>query len=171
LSIRQLLGSLDLGCVRGFLASLYHGAGVGRKTVPPVSLLKAQLLKHLLRVPSDRRLALLLKKNKLIAGACDFRWKTPSHGLFTQFRCRLGRDGYERVFSMLLEQLLKGGAVKGEVVALDGTAIKAYSQRRLDNKTGKSDSIYIDWNINRPDTVKELLQIHKNVFSTGSLRA
>jgi len=59
--------------------------------------------------------------------------------LFTQFRCRLGRDGYERVFSMLLEQLLKGGAVKGEVVALDGTAIKAYSQRSLDNKTGKSD--------------------------------
>jgi hypothetical protein len=52
---------------------------------------------------------------------------------------------------MLLEQLLKGGAVKGEVVALDGTAIKAYSQRRLDNKTGKSDSIYIDWNINRPE--------------------
>jgi len=40
---------------------------------------------------------------------------------------------------MLLEQLLKGGAVKGEVVALDGTAIKAYSQRSLDNKTGKSD--------------------------------
>jgi len=34
---------------------------------------------------------------------------------------------------------LKGGAVKGEVVALDGTAIKAYSQRSLDNKTGKSD--------------------------------
>ncbi|MCJ7616748.1 MAG: transposase, partial [Desulfobacterales bacterium] len=36
-------------------------------------------------------------------------------------------------------QLLKGRAVKGEVVALDGTAIKAYSQRSLDNKTGKSD--------------------------------
>jgi len=40
---------------------------------------------------------------------------------------------------MLLEQLLKDGAVKGEVVALDSTAVKAYSQRSLDNKTGKSD--------------------------------
>jgi len=59
--------------------------------------------------------------------------------LFTQFRHRVGEDGYEKVFSMLLEQLLKGGAVKGEIVALDGTAIKAYSQRSLDNKTGKSD--------------------------------
>jgi len=82
---------------------------------------------------------LLLKRNKRDARACGFRRKTPSHGLFTQFRRRLGRDGYERVFSLLLEQLLKSGAIKGEIVALDGTAIKAYSQRSLDNKTGKSD--------------------------------
>ena len=40
----------------------------------------------------------------------------------------------------MLEQLLKCGAVKGEVVAVDGTAVKAYSQRSLDNKTGKSDN-------------------------------
>jgi len=119
--------------------SLYHGEGAGRKPYPPVSMLKAQLLKHLRRIPSDRRLALLLKRNKRVARACGFRRKTPSHGLFTQFRHRVGEDGYEKVFSMMLEQLLKCGAVKGEVVALDGTAIKAYSQRSLDNKTGKSD--------------------------------
>jgi len=74
-----------------------------------------------------------------MARACGFKRETPSHGLFTQFRHRLGKDGYEKVFSMLLKQLLKDGAVKGEVVALDSTAIKAYSQRSLDNKTGKSD--------------------------------
>jgi len=39
----------------------------------------------------------------------------------------------------LLKQLLDSGAVKGEVVAIDSTAVKAYSQRSLDNKTGKSD--------------------------------
>jgi len=43
------------------------------------------------------------------------------------------------VFSMLLMQVLRCGVVKGEVVAVDGTAVKAYSQRNLDNKTGKSD--------------------------------
>jgi len=102
-------------------------------------MLKAQLLKHLLRVPSDRRLALLLKRNKRAARVCGFKRKTPSHGLFTQFRHRVGRDGYEKVFSMLLEQLLKDGTVRGEVVALDSTAVKAYSQRSMDNKTGKSD--------------------------------
>jgi IS5 family transposase len=102
-------------------------------------LLKAQLLKHLLGIPSDRRLALLLKRNRKMAKACGFKRETPSHGLFTQFRRRVGRDGYEKVFSSLLKQLLKNGAVKGEVVALDSTTIKAYSQRSLDNKTGKSD--------------------------------
>jgi len=139
LSIKRVLDSLNLGSIRGFLMSFYHGEGAGRKPYDPVSMLKAQLLKHLLRVPSDRRLALLLKRNRKMAKACGFRRKTPSHGLFTQFRHRLGRDGYEKVFSMLLKQLLKDGVVEGEVVALDSTAIKAYSQRSLDNKSGKSD--------------------------------
>jgi len=134
-----VLGSLDLGSICGFLKSLYHEAGAGRKPIPPISMLKAQMLKYLWRVPSDRRLALLLKRNRKAAKACGFKQKTPSHGLFTQFRSRLGGDGYNKVFSLLLEQLLKRGAIKGEVVALDGTAIKAYSQRSLDNKTGKSD--------------------------------
>ncbi len=139
MGIKQVLGSLNLGSISGFLMSLYLEAGPGRKPYDPVSMLKAQLLKHLLRVPSDRRLALLLKRNRKMAKTCGFRRKTPSHGLFTQFRHRLGKDGYEKVFSMLLKQLLKNGAVEGEVVALDSTAIKAYSQRSLDNKSGKSD--------------------------------
>ena len=139
MSIKQVLSSLNLSCIRGFLLSLYHGAGAGRKPFPPVSMLKAQVLKHLLRVPSDRRLAILLEWNRKTAKACGFRRKTPSHGLFTQFRHRLGKDGYERVFSVLLEQLLECEGIKGEVVAIDSTAVKAYSQRDLKNKRGKSD--------------------------------
>ena len=139
MSIKLVLRSLNLGSIRGFLTSLYHKIGPGRKPYPPVYMLKARLLKHLWRVPSDRRLALLLKRNKRVARACGFRRETPSHGLFTQFRHRVGKDGYEKVFSTMLEQLLKDGAVKGEVVALDSTAVKAYSQRSLDNRTGKSD--------------------------------
>jgi transposase len=134
-----VLCSLNWSSIRGFLMSLYHWAGAGRKPYDPVSVLKAQLLKHLLRVPSDRRLALLLKRDRKAAKACGFRRKTPSHGLFTQFRHRLGRDGYEKVFSVLLKQLLRCEAVKGEVVAIDSTAVKAYSQRDLKNKRGKSD--------------------------------
>jgi transposase len=135
-----VLCSLNLGCIRCFLTSLYHKEGAGRKPYNPVSMLKAQLLKHLWRVPSDRRLSLMLKRNKRVARACGFKQRTPSHGLFTQFRYRIGKDGYEKVFMLLLKQLLKRGVIKGEVVALDGTTIKAYSQRSLDNRTGKSDN-------------------------------
>jgi transposase len=134
-----VLVSLNLGSIRRFLMSLYHGVGRGRKPYPPVSMLKAQLLKHLLRVPSDRRLALLLKRNRKMAEACGFRQRTPSHGLFTQFRQRLGKGGYKKVFSMLLEHLMESGVVKGKVVAVDSTAVKAYSHRDLENKKGKSD--------------------------------
>jgi transposase len=122
------------------LTSLYHTEGAGRTPYKLIFMLKAQELKYLWCVPSDRRLSLLIKRNKRAAKACGFKkQKTPNHGLFTHFRHRLGKDGYEKVFSLLLEKLLTSGAVKGEVVALDGTPIKAYSQRSLDNKTGKSD--------------------------------
>jgi transposase len=120
--------------------SFYYGEGAGRRPYPPVSMLKAQLMKHLQRIPSDRRLALLLKRNRRVARACGFKRKTPSHGLFTHFRHRLGKHGYEKVFSLLLEQLLKRRTVIGKVIAVDGTAVKAFSQRSLDNKTGKSDN-------------------------------
>jgi transposase len=113
--------------------------GAGRKPYNPVSMLKVQVLKYLHRVPSDRRLALLLKWDRRIARACGFKRTTPSHGLFTQFRHRLGKDGYEKVFSLILDQLLRRRVAKGKVVALDSTAIKAYSQRDLENKRGKSD--------------------------------
>ena len=43
------------------------------------------------------------------------------------------------MFSTLLKQLLRCKAVKGEVVAVDSRAVKAYSQRDLKNKRGKSD--------------------------------
>ena len=102
-------------------------------------MLKAQLLKHLLRIPSDRRLALRLKHDRRAARACGFRKHTPSHGLFTHFRKRLGEDTYHRVFNHLLGHLLEAGAVRGEVIAVDSTHVDAYSQRAPDNRTGKSD--------------------------------
>jgi transposase len=102
-------------------------------------MLKAQLLKHLLRIPSDRRLALRLKHDRRTATACGFKKHTPSHSLFTHFRHRLGQDTYNRIFNQLLQGLLDDGAVKGDVIAVDSTHVDAYSQRAPDNRTGKSD--------------------------------
>ena len=137
--IRQVLSSLNLGSIRQFLTSLYHRKGAGRKPYNPVSMLKAQILKYLRRIPSDRRLSLLLRWNRRLARACGFKKKTPSHGLFTHFRNRLGKEGYEKVFSYVLQRLLESGVIEAKTVAVDSTAIKAYSQRDLKNKNGKSD--------------------------------
>jgi len=102
-------------------------------------MLKAQLLKHLLRIPSDRRLALRLKHNRKAARACGFGKRTPSHSLFTQFRHRLGKETYLQIFHHILQKLLESGVILGKVVAIDSTHIKAYSQRSHDNQTGRSD--------------------------------
>jgi transposase len=137
--IRQVLNSVNVRPVRRLLRGLYHRKGPGRKPYNPSSMLKAQLLKHLLLIPSDRRLAIRLKDDRRVARACGFRRHTPSHGLFTHFRKRLGENTYHRIFENLLRRLMDSGAVKAEVVAVDSTHLEAYSQRARDNKTGKSD--------------------------------
>jgi len=137
--IRQVLNSVNTRPIRNMLRDLYHQKGPGRKPYNPQSMLKAQFLKHLLRIPSDRRLALRLKHDRRAARACGFMKHTPSHGLFTHFRHKLGENTYQEIFDHLLRRLVDAGAVKGEVVAVDSTHVNAYSQRALDNRTGKSD--------------------------------
>ena len=139
MKIKQVLNSVNTKHIRSKLRDLYHRKGPVRKPLNPISMLKAQLLKHLLRIPSDRRLALRLRHNRRTARACGFKKHTPSHGLFTHFRHRLGEETYNRIFDHLLRGLLKDGAVKGEVIAVNSTHVEAYSRRAPDNRTGKSD--------------------------------
>ena len=74
-------------------------------------MLKAQLAKHLLRIVSDRRLALRLRNDRKLARACGFRRHTPSHGLFTQFRHRLGEQTYHDIFNRLAARLIESGII------------------------------------------------------------
>ena len=102
-------------------------------------MLKAQLTKHLLSIISDRRLALRLKHDHKTARACGFRRRTPSHGLFTHFRYRLGEETYIKIFNGLTRKLLESGTIIGRVVAVNSTHLKAFSGRAMDNRTGRSD--------------------------------
>jgi transposase len=137
--IKQVLNSVNNKHIRRLLRDHYHRKGPGRKPINPLAMLKAQLLKHLLRIPSDRRLALRLKHDRRTARACGFKKQTPSHGLFTHFRHRLGEEIYNGIFNRLIQRLIEDGAVKAEVVAVDSTHVDAYSRRAPDNRTGKSD--------------------------------
>jgi hypothetical protein len=87
LNVKRVLDSLNLDQIRTDLAKHYHTDGPGRTPINPLFMLKAQLAKHLLTIISDRRLALRLKHDWKVARACVFRRQTPSHGLFTHFRC------------------------------------------------------------------------------------
>ncbi len=70
---------------------------------------------------------------------CGFRSRTPSHGLFTHFRHRLGEETYHWIFDTLIRLLIESGTIIGKVVAVDNTHIKAYSGRAIDNRNGRSD--------------------------------
>jgi transposase len=137
--IKRVLDSINLRGLQRLLRALYHRKGPGRRPCNPLSMLKAQLMKHLLRIPSDRRLALRLKHDWQAARACRFRNKTPSHGLFTQFRHRLGEEAYREIFNRILRRLFESGVIIGRVIAVDSTHLEAYSQRGRDNKAGRSD--------------------------------
>jgi len=135
-----VLDSLNLDGIRTELDNHYHREGPGRNPFDSLAMLKAQLLKHFLQIPSDRRLAIRLKRDRRLARACGFkRRRTPSHGLFTQFRQRLSEETYQRIFNQLIRRLIESGAMIGKVVAVDSTHIEAYSGRAVDNVSGRSD--------------------------------
>ena len=139
MNVKRVLDSLNLDQINLALADHYHHEGPGRRQYRPLSILKAQLTKHLLRIISDRRLALRLKNDRKVARACRFRRQTPSHSLFTHFRHRLGEETYRRIFNQLARTLLETGTVIGNVVAVDSTHIETYSGRAMVNRTGRSD--------------------------------
>ena len=113
LNVKRVLDSLNLDQIHLDLATHYHREGPGRSSINPLNMLKAQLAKHLLRIISDRRLALRLKHDHKVARACGFRNKTPSHSLFTHFRHRLGEETYHKVFDRLTRILLESGTIIG----------------------------------------------------------
>ncbi len=139
MNVKRVLDSLNLDQIKLDLANHYHNGGPGRRQYSPLSMLKAQLTKHLLHIISDRRLTLRLKHDYKVARACGFRRQTPSHGLFTQFRHRLGEETYHDIFNQLIRTLLDTGTIIGKIVAVDSTHIKAYSGRAMDNRAGRSD--------------------------------
>ena len=132
MNVKRVLDSLNLDQIRTDLATHYHTDGPGRTPINPLSMLKAQLTKHLLNIISDRRLSLRLKHDHKVARACEFRRHTPSNGLFTHFRHRLGEETYHKVFNRLTRILIESGTIIGKVLAVDSTHLKAFSGRAMD---------------------------------------
>ena len=76
MNVKRVLDSLNLDQIHTELTKHYHNEGPGRNPINPLSMLKAQLAKHLLQIPSDRRLALRLRKDRRLAKSL----RTPDAG-------------------------------------------------------------------------------------------
>ena len=73
---------------------------------------------------------------------CDIEEREkPYHpSQLTRFRSRVGPERLERIIAGLVEELIEGGIVRGETVAMDATFIKAWSIRHPgDSRKGYSD--------------------------------
>ena len=118
----------------------YHCSGPGRPYYSPEGLVKALMLQRFMRIPSERALADELAKCRDYRRICGFGRETPSRGCFTFFRKkRMGEERFKRAFELMVEQAIALGAVRGNALAVDSTAFKAYSARDASNKRGKSD--------------------------------
>jgi len=97
-----VLDSVDSLHIQHLLENCHCPRGLGRKPYDLLSMLEAELLKHLLCISSDPRLALRLKNERKAAWVCGFEKRTPSHGLFTHFRSRLREETYLKIFRELV---------------------------------------------------------------------
>ena len=92
---------------------------------------KALMTKRLRQIPSDRELYRRLWNDPTLRMICDIEEREkPYHpSQLTRFRTRVGPERLETIITGLVEELIEGGIIQGETLAMDATFIKAYSKR------------------------------------------
>jgi transposase len=136
------LSKLNLYDIEKTIHTAYHQEGPGRPPRNPLGIFKALMTKRLRQIPSDRELYRRLWNDPLLRMICDIEEREkPYHpSQLTRFRSRVGPEKLERIIAGLVEELIEGGIIRGETVAMDATFIKAYSKRdSRDNRRGSSD--------------------------------
>jgi transposase len=141
-ALETLFCKTDLSLAQKVLNESFHPLGSpGRPPRNPLGIFKAQIVKRLKHIPSDRMLVRQMWKDSRLKKICDIETDQPPYGIavLSRFRSRVGPERLSRIVDQAVEVLVKHGRIKGEGIALDSTFIKAYSRRNLDNRTGYSD--------------------------------
>jgi transposase len=136
------LSKLNLDDIEKTIQEAYHQEGSGRPPRSPLGIFKALITKRLRQIPSDRELYRRLWNDSTLRMICDIEEREkPYHpSQLTKFRTRIGPERLETIIASLVEELIQGGLIRGDTVAMDATFIKAYSKRDLqDNRRGASD--------------------------------
>jgi transposase len=133
---------LNLDDIEAVVWEPYHKKGAGRPPRNPLGIFKALIVKRLRQIPSDRELYRRLWDDPTLRTICDIedREKPYHPSQLTRFRRRVGPERLRGIMRDLVRQLVEGGVIAGETVAMDATFIKAYSKRDpRDDRRGYSD--------------------------------
>lgn len=102
--------------------------------IPPIQLLRALVLMRLKGILSERSLERALLRNAEFRRACGFE-RVPDHSTFSVFRKRLGSLLVD-CFDALVRECYRRGIIKAMHIAVDSTAINAFSRNDLDASVG-----------------------------------
>ncbi|MFH0850954.1 MAG: transposase [Candidatus Bathyarchaeota archaeon] len=129
--VASILSKLDLRDIEEIISQPYHKTGPGKPPRSPLGIFKALVVKQLRNIPSDRELYRRLWNDEALRMICDIedREKPYHPSQLTRFRNRVGPARLEMTMNRLVDELVEGGVIKGETLALDATFIKAWSSR------------------------------------------
>ena len=128
--VASILSKLDLHDIEETISQPYHKTGPGKPPRSPMGIFKALIVKQLRCSPSDRELYRRLWNDEALREICDIEEREkPYHpSQLTRFRNRVGPERLEAVMNTLLEELVEGGIIKGETLALDATFTRGLEQ-------------------------------------------
>jgi len=126
-----ILSKINLDDIEKTISEPYIKKGAGRPARNPLGIFKALIVKQLRNIPSDRELYRRLWNDEALRDICDIEERErPYHpSQLTRFRRNIGPERLEGIVKNLVEELVEGGVIDGETVAMDATFIEAYSRR------------------------------------------
>ena len=119
-------GVLDLSWLRGAVSECYD-LHQGRPGIDPEVAVRLMLSGLLLGIVHDRKLLREAQVNLAVRWFVGYRLheRLPDHSSLTRIRQRWGAERFLRIFERTVEQCVAAGLVKGDLVHLDATLIRA----------------------------------------------
>ncbi len=117
---------LDLSWLRAAVSGCYD-LEQGRPGIDPEAAVRLMLAGLLLGIVHDRKLLREAQVNLAIRWFCGYALheRVPDHSSLTRVRRRWGAERFLRIFERTVLQCVAAGLVKGELVHLDATLIRA----------------------------------------------
>jgi transposase len=117
---------LDLSWLRDEVSDCYD-LEQGRPGIDPEAAVRLMLAGLLVGIVHDRKLLREAQVNLAIRWFCGYRLheRLPDHSSLTRIRRRWGVERFLAIFERTVEQCVAAGLVKGELVHLDATLIRA----------------------------------------------